>query len=265
MPEEFIDSLDDPRLDPYRNLKKSNLTRWSGCFIAEGRRVVNRLLASDFPVLSVLVSERRRESVARKLPAGTPIYVAPQELTEQLVGYNFHTGVLACGRRKEQPELQAVLASAGGRVTLAACPQITDQENLGGIIRVCAAFGAHGLLLAASCPDPFSRRVLRVSMGNAFRLPIVESRDLAADLQELRSRWGVQLAATVLDPNAEVLATASRPDRLALLFGNESDGLHERWLDVCQRKITIPMAPGSDSLNVAAAAAVFLYHFTRVV
>jgi tRNA G18 (ribose-2'-O)-methylase SpoU len=251
-------------LDPYRNLKKCNLTRWSGLFIAEGRRVVRRLLASGFPVESVLVSERRRAGIVAQLPPDAPIYIVPQELAEQLVGYNFHAGVLACGRRKEQPDLEAIMSNAGERATLAACPQITDQENLGGIIRVCASFGADGLLLASSCPDPFSRRVLRVSMGNAFRLPIVESRDLAADLNELRSRWGVQLAATALDRDAETLAAASRPPRMALLFGNESEGLHERWLDLCERTVTIPMAPGADSLNVTAAAAVFLHHFTRV-
>ena len=264
MPVQFIETLEDPRLDPYRNLKKMNLTRWSGLFIAEGRRVVNRLLASGFPVMSVLVCEQRRASIVPKLPSDTPVYIVPQELAERLVGYSFHAGVLACGRRKKQPELKPIIENAGERVTLAACPQITDQENLGGIIRVCASFGADGLLVASSCPDPFSRRVLRVSMGNAFRLPIVESRDLAADLDELRSRWGVQLAATVLDRNAEALASASRPERLTLLFGNESEGLHQRWLDLCQRRITIPMAPGADSLNVAAAAAVFLHHFTRV-
>jgi tRNA G18 (ribose-2'-O)-methylase SpoU len=264
MPEHFIEILEDPRLAPYRNLKAKNLTRRSGLFIAEGRLVVERLLASSFPVVSVLVSERRRRTIVPQLRSEADVYVIPQRLAEQLVGYNFHAGVLACGRRKQSPGLETVFEKAEGRVTLAACPQIIGPENLGAIIRLCAAFGVDTLLLGQGCADPFSRRVLRVSMGAALKLPIVESRDLASDISSLRSRWGVQLAAAALDQDAEALAGSARPDRFALLFGNESEGLPQHWIDLCQRRITIPMSPGADSLNVAAAAAIFLHYFTRI-
>jgi tRNA G18 (ribose-2'-O)-methylase SpoU len=110
--------------------------------------------------------------------------------------------------------------------------------------------------------DPFSRRVLRVSMGAALHLPIVESRDLAADLAELAAAR-FELVAAVLDPAAEPLAKVRRGKRLALLLGGEGHGLAAQWLTLCHRRVTIPMQVGIDSLNVAVAAAVLLYEFTR--
>jgi tRNA G18 (ribose-2'-O)-methylase SpoU len=100
-------------------------------------------------------------------------------------------------------------------------------------------------------------------MGAAFVLPIVRSRDLLADLTTLRERWGVELAATVLDPAAEALDDAARGPRLGLLLGGEAQGLGPPWLAACSRRLTISMQWGVDSLNVAVAAGVFLYHFTR--
>lgn len=263
MPQISLDTLDDPRLEVYRALKATNLTRWSGKFIAESWRVVERLLASAFPVESVLLSARVAGELAPRLPPELPAYILPQRLAEQLVGYNFHTGVLACGRRRPPPDPDDVVQRAGTRATLVACPHTTDPDNLGTLIRLCAAFGIEALLLGPGCADPFSRRVLRVSMGNAFHLPIVERRDLRGDLVRLRDRWNVSLVATILDPAVEPLDRFTRPPRMALLLGNEADGLSSEWIDLCDRRTTIPMHPGTDSLNVAVAAGIFLYHVTR--
>jgi tRNA G18 (ribose-2'-O)-methylase SpoU len=119
------------------------------------------------------------------------------------------------------------------------------------------------VVLGPGCCDPFSRRVLRVSMGAALRVPIVETRDLAGDLARLRTEWGFELAATVLDSAAEPLHTAARTNRLAVLFGNEHAGLSPEWIALCDRRVTIPMAGDADSLNVAVAAGIVLHHFTR--
>src|SRR5262249_2259735 len=186
MPEILVTCADDARLAPYRELKKSNLTRWSGQFIAEGWLVVERLLASDYEVESVLVSQRRRETIVPRVPPHVPIIVIPQEIAERLLGYNFHAGVLACARRKQIVSLDALMERACGAaekpatdtrienppretaMTLVACDRIVGPENLGTIIRLSAVFGVTGLLLGKGCADPFARRVLRVSMGNAL-------------------------------------------------------------------------------------------------
>ncbi len=263
MPVEFIESLDDPRLEPYRNLKATNLTRWSGQFIAEGTLVVERLLASRLPVTSVLVSRRLGTDLLRRVPEDCPVYLLEHALAEKLVGYTFHTGVLACGLRRTSPPLESLFAGEPSGRLLAVCPNVNDPENIGAIIRLSAGFGLAGVILGNGCADPYSRRVLRVSMGTAFTVPLVESRDLSRDLMRLESEFGVELCAAVLDPRAETLEGAVGSQRMALLFGNEKHGLAPQWTALCRRKLTIPMAAGADSLNVAVAAGIFFYHFTR--
>jgi tRNA G18 (ribose-2'-O)-methylase SpoU len=282
MPRIAIDSLDDLRIDAYHDLKAKRLVRDGNRFIAEGTKLVERLLASDYRTESVLIAERREGEWTAKVPAEVPLYVIPQQLGEQLTGFNFHVGVLACGLRKPHPSLNDVLsgklptnAIGNGDVlsrepvegdasplTVVVCPNCDNPENLGAIIRIGAAFGIDALLLGRGCCDPFSRRVLRVSMGAALRLPIVESPDLERDLTRLRDEWHLELIATVLDDAAEPLAIAAKPLRLGLLFGNEADGLDARWQSLCDRRLTIPMHEGTDSLNVAIAAGIFLHHFS---
>ena len=119
------------------------------------------------------------------------------------------------------------------------------------------------MILGERCHDPFWRQSVRVSMGTIFRLPLLHTDDLARDLRRLREEWGVELTATVLDPSAEPLEAAKRPEKFGLLFGGEAQGLESRWTELCHRRVTIPMHHGTDSLNVAVAAGIFLYHFTR--
>ena len=258
-----IDTLDDPRLLPYRNLKATNLTRDSGLFIAEGKRVVRRLLESRFKTESVLLSDRRETEFRSFVPDGVPVYVLEQTLAAQLVGYNFHVGVLACGRRPRERSAISVLKKDRLSSTLVACPNVDDPENLGSIMRISVAFGVDALLLGTGCCDPFSRRVLRVSMGHAFFLPVIECENLEGELHTLREEWHYESLATVLDSDAEPLETVSRSERIIVLLGNESEGLSENWVSHSDRRVTIPMDAGTDSLNVAVAAGIFLHHFTR--
>jgi tRNA G18 (ribose-2'-O)-methylase SpoU len=265
MPVLPLTTLDDPRLEPYRRLKHSNLTRWSGRFIAEGPRVVRRLLESGFKTESILLSDRKRSFLEAGVPEHLDVLLLAQELAEQLVGYNFHQGVMACGLRGDAPLLESLVGAAPGPAPLlVACPRMTDPDNLGGLVRLCAAFGVAGLLLGRGCADPFSRRSLRISMGAAFHVPIVEPDDLAADLALLRSRHGFRLTATVLDNSATALAQLTGVARRVLLLGNEADGLGREWIDVCDERLTIPMAAGADSLNVTVAAGIVLHHLTHV-
>jgi len=262
MPIVPVDSVADPRLDLYRDLKTTNRNRWSGTFIAEGEKLVERLLDSPFEVVSLVAEPSHVERFADRLPAGVPLYEIPPASVEELVGFNFHRGILACGRRKPSPPLAKWLAEHPGRLTLVVCPDVKDPENLGAIIRISSAFGVDGLLLGEQSTDAFSRRVLRVSMGTVFRLPILRSENLLEDLRVLGNA-GVERAATVLDPAAESLEKFTRGERFALLFGSEGHGLDAATVDCCDRKVTIPMQPGVDSLNVAVAAGIFLYHLAR--
>jgi tRNA G18 (ribose-2'-O)-methylase SpoU len=253
---------DDPRLEPYRELPRRNLTALSGRFIVEGKWLVERLIVSGYDVESILVEERRWELLPAELCDNIPVFSLPARDIEQLIGFHFHRGILACGRRRPARSVQEMMIPPGP-LLMVACLDIHDPTNLGGILRNCAAFGVQGVLLSRNCADPFSRRVLRVSMGTAFRLSLASLNDPVADLSYLRVHFNSELVASVLSDDAEHLSETRRPQRMILLIGNEGHGVPPACLDCSDRRVTLPMAAGVDSLNAAAACAVFLYQFTR--
>lgn len=262
MPIISVTSVDDARLTAYRNLPSSRGDRREGRFVVEGRWLVERMLASWPDIDSLLVEEKRLDELPVDIPAEIPIYSAPSLLLKEIIGFHFHRGILGCGRRRPTCRLLNILNDRMLPWRVVVSVGLQDPENLGGLIRNAAAFGATAVVVGHGSADPFSRRVLRVSMGNAFRLPIVESDDLPADLLELRDQMDCELLATTLSsPRAEPLHQARCGQKLALLFGNEGNGLADEWLAACQRHVTIPMYLGTDSLNVSVASGIFLYHF----
>lgn len=264
MPQIPVADVADPRLDPYRDLTTKNLTRKSGLFIAEGEKVVKRLIASKFRVESLLVEPGLVAQFASELPADIPVYIVSREQMVAIAGFHFHRGVLACGARQPQESWKTELPPLDQAATIVICPDVQDPTNLGSILRSSAAFGAAAVIVGPQTADPFSRRVLRVSMGAAFRVPIGECDDLAETLRWLNEEQRFSLVATVCNPSAQDLAHFIRPRRLALLFGSEGHGLGQEWIDLCPAKVTIPMSGATDSLNVSVAAAVALYQVTRV-
>lgn len=263
MPRIDIQNLDDPRIAVYRHLKATNLTRHSDEFVVEGEKLLESLGASRFPMVSALATDRQADRIAAKVPSDIPLYVLPQSRISELVGYNFHQGVLAGGRRVDWPSLDAMLAEAGPRMTLVACPRIDNPENLGAMIRLADVFGVDAVLVGPRAPDPLSRRVLRVSMGTSLHRPLHRLENLEATIDRLRDHWGFSFVAAVTDTDATPLPQVVRPDRLALVFGAESAGLDPEWVARCDRSITIPMRRGAESLNLAVAAGIILYQLTE--
>ena len=148
--------------------------------------------------------------------------------------------------------------------TLVICPRIDNPDNLGTILRIGDVFGIDALIVGGRCPDAFSRRVLRVSMGTALRLPLYAFENLESEWERLRTRWGFQFAGAVTDVDAEPIPHFIRPQHLALVLGAESPGLAPEWIARCDRRVTIPMRPGADSLNVAVAAGILLHRLMDV-
>lgn len=262
----FLDSGADQRLAPYRDLSRPAVAGDQRRFVVEGRFLVERLLASRFTTESILTDARRAATLPAEIAESTDIYVLPAESINQLVGFEFHRGMLACGLRRRLPAVAELLPTApasSASLLMVVASQVADPANLGGILRNCAGFGANAVLLGPGCADPFSRRVLRASMGAGLQLAIATSVDLTADLRRLTGQHGVTLVATVLDQDAEPLARLERSGRVALVIGNEGFGLSDEVIGICQRKATIPLQPGVDSLNAAVASGIFLYHFSR--
>jgi tRNA G18 (ribose-2'-O)-methylase SpoU len=259
-----VENISDPRLAIYRDLKASNATRRLDLFVVEGEKLFDRLLASAFTLDSVLTSDRHEPRATGRVPEDVPHYVVPDAQISRLVGFNFHRGILACGRRRPWPGIDTVVEveRAAGRSTLALCPRIDNPENLGALVRIADVFGLGAIVVGDRCPDPLSRRVLRVSMGTVLRLPVVVLDDLASAAERLRNEHGYELAATVLDPEAIALGAFHRPDRLVVVLGSEGHGLDREWVGRCDHRITIPMRPGAESLNLAVAAGIVLHHLT---
>jgi tRNA G18 (ribose-2'-O)-methylase SpoU len=257
-----IDSATDLRVASYLNLKDRELAERQGLFIVEGEHLVHRLLASDYQVESVLLSRQRAERFAASVMQAIPIYVAEDEMVSEIVGFDFHRGVLACGVRQPRRDVKEIIPACPSLSTLVICPEINDPENLGAVLRVSAGFGVDAVILGESCCDPLARRSIRVSMGAVFKLKIAYATDLMEDLKWLKKEKGVELIAAVVGMKAGPLTSSRRPKHLGLVFGNEAHGLAPKWLEVCDRRVTIPMRYDTDSLNVAVAAGIFLYHYS---
>ncbi len=256
LPPIAIDDAADPRLRDYRALKEHRLTAEGGRFVAESERVVRRLIGSGLPVQSVLLTAPRLATLADALAGPFPVYLASQEVLDGVAGFHVHRGCLAIGAR---PPVARIPAGARAVLVL---EDLTDVDNLGAIARHAAAFGADALLLSPRSADPFYRKAIRVSLGAVFTLPIVRAERWPDALADLRAD-GLALVAAVVAPDATPLSRFPAPARFALLLGAEGPGLSAAARAACDHQVTIPMGPGADSLNVATAAAIFLYALTQ--
>ena len=263
MPRVTITDLDDPRIAIYRSLKATNQTRRLGQFVVEGEKLVERLLVSRFPPVSVLVTDRHESRLAASVTDDVPTYVVPHNLIDSIVGFPFHRGVLACAETRPWPPLAEIVKRAGPRLTLVICPRLSNPENLGAIARIGDVFGIDAIVAGPSCPDPFSRRVLRVSMGSILQVPLYNGNRYAERIDDLARNDQLVLWAAVADPAAEPFDRMPRPERLGLVLGEEDQGIDPQWLAKCQRILTIPMRAGAGSLNVAVAAGILLQALTR--
>src|SRR5205807_335051 len=145
-----------PRLVIYRHLKTTNAGRDLGAFVVEGLKLVDRLIGSEFRLLSVLASETHAAEIAERVPSDVPIFVLTRTRLRDLIGFEFHQGVLACGQRRELPSLDALLCEPRARRTIVVCPSLNNPENLGAILRLADVFDVEAVLVGPSCPDPFS-------------------------------------------------------------------------------------------------------------
>ena len=254
-----VDDPDDPRLADYRHTRDRDLASEGGRFVAESELVVRRLLTSPLITHSVLATPTRLATLADALARATcPVYVATQTVLDAIAGFHVHRGCLAIGQRPVEARIPAEVR------TVLVLEDLVSADNLGASARNAAAFGVDALVLSPRCADPFYRKAVRVSIGAVFQLPVVVCAGWPGDLAALKTA-GFQLYGAVLDDRAVPLPAVRRAEKVALLLGTEGPGLSAVARAACDHLITIPMAPGADSLNVATAGAVMLYHLQQSV
>jgi tRNA G18 (ribose-2'-O)-methylase SpoU len=263
---EKISSLDLPELAPYRSLKRSAEHAALGIFVVEGDKVLHRLLDSDFTVVSVLLTEERRAEFEPRLRARAEkeitLFVCDKTVMEQLVGFEIYQGVLAIAKMPPPLSLEKILAASPRPLFLVAMDGLSNAENVGALMRNCVAFGVSALIAGETCSSLFLRRTVRNSMGALFKLPALESKNLVQTLQALRAR-GIRCVAAHPHTDKKVLSHADFSGDCCVVFGSEGNGISPEVLAACDEVVAIPMANDVDSLNVSAAAAVFLYEVNR--
>ena len=266
---EVIDITDpgDARVDDFRDLnsvdRRPDLPTGKGLVIAEGVLVVQRMLASRFAPHAFLGTGRRLAELTGDLAATTaPFYRADAEVMAEVVGFHLNRGVLGAARRP--PELSVAEVLAGAR-TVAVLEGVNDHENLGSIFRNAAGLGVDAVIFGQGCADPLYRRAVRVSMGHALLVPFARAQSWPGDLNILRDN-GFRLLAMTPNPQARTLADAVGElagEKVAVLVGAEGPGLTETVMRASDARVRIPMSRGTDSLNVATAAALAFYERAR--
>ena len=260
-----IESFDLPELQPYRTMRRQHEHRQQGIFVAEGEKVVRRLLESRFGVVSVLLPEKWLRELGPLLQSRSEevqVFVAEKALLETLTGFSMYQGLLAVGKVPPLPTLEEMVARSPQPRLLAAADGLSSAENLGALVRNCAAFNAQALIVGETCSSPFLRRAVRSSMGTIFQMPIVETASLIQALRDLRER-GIRCIAAHPHAEGRTLSQASFTSDCCIVFGSEGYGLSPLVIAVCDEAAAIPMPDAVDSLNVGSAAAVFLYEANR--
>lgn len=261
-----ITSLDLPELAPYRTLKRSVEHEKLGIFVVEGDKVLDRLLESDFAVISVLLVEERLAEYEARLRArpenDIAVYVCPKPVMAELTGFEIYQGVLAIAKMPTPLTLKNILALDSRPRLFVALDGLASAENVGLLMRNCAAFGVSALITGETCCSPFLRRTVRNSMGTIFKLPVMESPNLVNTLSELRTH-GIRCLAAHPHTEKKMLSQADFTRDCCVVFGSEGHGISPEVLAACDEAVVVPMANEVDSLNVSAAAAVFLYEANR--
>jgi tRNA G18 (ribose-2'-O)-methylase SpoU len=253
----------DPRLDDFRDLnsvdRRPDLPSGKGLVIAEGVLVVQRMLVSRFRPRAMLGTDRRLGELADDLAGvDAPYYRVNADVMAEVVGFHLNRGVLASASRP--PELTVAQVLEGAR-TVAVLEGVNDHENLGSIFRNAAGLGVEAVIFGVGCADPLYRRAVRVSMGHALLVPYAWTQAWPDDLHILRDN-GFRLLAMTPDPAARTLSdamTATAAQKVAILVGAEGPGLTELAMRASDMRVRVPMSRGTDSLNVATAAALAFY------
>lgn len=261
MPVFDVDALDDPRLNSFTGLTDMQMRMVTepaaGIFLAEGEKVIRRALAADLRMVSALMEPKWWPALEPHVPASADVFLATPALLKQITGFRLHRGALATFQRPPGEPADHVLRGARTAVLL---EDLVDHTNVGAVFRSAAGLGVDAILVTRRCADPWYRRAVKTSMGAVFSLPWATVEDAAAGIAAARTA-GMQTLA--LDPAAEQSLRAWQPDRpTMLLLGTEGPGLSEQARSHADVLVSIPMAHGIDSLNVATAAAVACYVLT---
>jgi RNA methyltransferase, TrmH family len=233
--------------------------------VLDGVHLVRDAMRAGLAIETIAVGATRLErdgqerEVARPLEAaGVDVVAVTEPVLAAMSPVRSPSGIIAIARR---PVTTVARLVEQPQPLLLVAVDVQDPGNVGALIRAAEAAGADGAVVCGLSAHPFSAKALRGSMGSALRLPVVAELSVAA-INDCLERSDVRTVAAVArggeDPDA-----IDWTGRVALLLGGEGPGLTEDVIARCDRRVTIPMAPAVESLNVAAAGAILMYAARR--
>lgn len=228
--------------------------------MVEGKQVVRRLLSESLlPIHSVLVLDKQLshlQDILDRKKEDFPVYLVDSTVMNNIVGFDFHRGIIALGKRKAYPNINEIASKASALVLLEG---LSSPDNVGSIFRNAAGLGADALVLDSSCADPLYRMATRVSIGTSLIMPWTRVEDWPEVLKELKEQGFTLIGMTPGASAIDLSALDDKPKKWALILGSEGPGLSDQTRMACDLLLKIPMARNLDSLNVATAAALGLY------
>lgn len=251
-----VNNINCPEIIYYKSLRFTpKLHTDNKLFIAEGEKVVRRLLESRLQIESILLTkeyfDKYEDLITDRIADSEKVYLAEKQLMEQIVGFNIHTGIMAMAEIPDETEplkMKAPIVALNG---------IVNSENTGSIVRNSVAFGFNSLILCEKSASPWLRRAVRVSMGNIFDMQFYHSEELKNTLIELK-KSDYNIFAAELTSKAESFRETDYPDKSLIIFGAEGPGIDYDILELADKQIMIPVNPQVNSLNVASSSALIL-------
>lgn len=234
-------------------------------FVAEGEKVVRRLLETHLEIISVLLPDKWLEPYTPLIEArreSIDTFVASKETIQNLINFSVYQGVMAVARVPEPASIESVVESSPAPRLFAAIDKVSGAENVGTVVRNAVALGCQALIVGETSSSPYLRRAVRAAMGTIFKMPHVEPRSLVDTLRYVRSR-GVHCVAAHPHTDRKWLWQANLRTDCCIVLGSEGFGISPEVLALCDEQVAIPMEAGVDSLNIGSAAAAFFYEAMR--
>ncbi len=261
-----IDSLENPFLEPYRTLRRTEDHQKRGIFVAEGEKVIARLMESELEIVSALITEDWLHQYKDRLEArkeDIEVFIGAKSLLNSIVGFHLHQGIMAVAKIPATIDLETAVQRSTAPLLFVAVDGLTNSENLGVVVRNCVAFGVQALVVGETSSSPYLRRSVRNSMGTIFKLPVVETSDLAATIETMKSGYNIRVIAAHPHSLNQMTDSSRFLGDCCIVLGSEGSGISEPILAACTDAVAIPMKRDVDSLNVSSASAVLLYEVMR--
>ncbi len=255
-----IKDQSDTRIELYTSLQKAAEKHLrNGVFVAEGVKVFKKLLESDLKIISIFALpeyyEENNSIIEKRIIDKSKLYFASKDLMAEIIGFKIHSGVMAIASVPQNPPLENL------RFPIVALNGIVDSENVGAIVRNCAAFGCHSIIYDKKTSSPYLRRAVRVSMGTVFDVDIHETNSLRNSLLDLKSNKKVKIISSEINENSIDIRNVDKSGNVIIVFGSEGRGIDSEILEYSDFIAHIAISPSVSSLNVAASSAIMLYEF----